>query len=188
MDIKYKKTLLSNGITLITEFMPHVRSVSIGAWLQIGSRDEDPVNNGVSHFLEHMAFKGTSNRNTAAIAESLESVGGNLNAFTGKEVTCYYANVLDQHVELAVDVIADLISNSLILEEDIEKEKNVILEEISSLEDTPDELVHEYFQKNLFNGHPLSYSILGSKKTIKLFNHDGIYHNESKKLDRNIRK
>ncbi|MCH8285462.1 insulinase family protein [candidate division KSB1 bacterium] len=172
MDIKYKKTLLSNGITLITEFMPHVRSVSIGAWLQIGSRDEDPVNNGVSHFLEHMAFKGTSNRNTAAIAESLESVGGNLNAFTGKEVTCYYANVLDQHVELAVDVIADLISNSLILEEDIEKEKNVILEEISSLEDTPDELVHEYFQKNLFNGHPLSYSILGSKKTIKLFNHD----------------
>ncbi len=174
MNSVVNKTVLPSGIRVVTEFMPHVRSVSIGAWLNNGSRDECSENNGISHFLEHMNFKGTSNRNTAEIAESLESVGGTLNAFTSKEFTCYYAIVLDEHSELAVDVVMDLLSSPIIDEGDIEKEKKVVLEEISSLDDTPDELIHDYFHKNLFRDHPLSFSVLGTKKNINSLNKDAI--------------
>ncbi|MFC1554101.1 M16 family metallopeptidase [candidate division KSB1 bacterium] len=161
---------MRNGIRVISESIPHVRSVAIGVWFHFGSRDEKPEINGISHFLEHIVFKGTKKRNSKAIAESLESVGGSINGFTGKEVTCFYANVLDEHIELAIEVIADLVSNPLIRQKDIDKEKKVIIEEIKGLEDTPEELVHEYFQKNTFGRHPLSRSILGRKETIKNFN------------------
>lgn len=176
MNTEYTKSVLPGGIRLITEHMPHVRSVSIGAWIETGSRDESSDLNGISHFLEHMTFKGTTNRTTSEIAESLESVGGSLNAFTGKEVTCYFANVLDEHSELAIDVIADLISNALFHEEDLHKEKKVILEEISSMEDVPDELIHEFFQMNIFNDHPLSNPILGSKKSVTSLGSRDIEH------------
>ena len=166
MESVSEKTTLSNGVRIVSEYMPHVRSVCLGAWLDSGSRDENLDNNGICHLLEHMTFKGTIRRNTAEIAESLESVGGMLNAFTSKEFTCYYANVLDEHTELAVDVIADLVSNPIIDEDEIQKEKQVVIEEINSLEDTPEELIHEYFQKDIFQSHPLALSILGSEKNL----------------------
>jgi predicted Zn-dependent peptidase len=169
METIYKKTVLSNGIRVVTEYMPHVRSVSIGAWIEAGSRDETPETNGISHFLEHMVFKGTVSRSSAAIAESLESVGGSLNAFTGKEVTCFYANILDENIELAVDVLSDLIGNAVIDAENLIKEKLVVIEEINSLEDTPDELIHDYFHKDIFTDKPLSYPILGTKDIVTSF-------------------
>ncbi|MFC1730275.1 M16 family metallopeptidase [candidate division KSB1 bacterium] len=178
MESLFKKTILPNGMRIVTEYMPHVRSVSFGVWLQVGSRDESDTSNGISHFMEHMVFKGTSNRTTAEIAESLESVGGNLNAFTGKEFTCYYAHILDENVDLAVNVISDLMCNALMNSDDIKKEKQVIIEEINSLNDTPEELIHEYFQENIFSDHPLSYSILGEKQNILKFTRDQLveYH------------
>jgi len=172
MNTIYSRTVLPNGIRVVTEYMPHVRSVSFGAWFQFGSRDETPEINGLGHFLEHMVFKGTKKRNTAQIAEVLESVGGNLNAFTSKEFTCYYAYILDEHIELAVDVISDLIINASLSEDEVVKEKRVVSEEISSLEDTPDEMIHEYFHQNIFSEHPLSQSILGTRENLGGFDRD----------------
>ncbi|MFC1555608.1 M16 family metallopeptidase [candidate division KSB1 bacterium] len=169
MTFEYNKTTLPNGIRVVSEYMPHVRSVTLGAWINTGSRDETAESSGICHFMEHLVFKGTEKRSTVQIAESLESVGGNLNAFTGKEVTCYYAHVLDEHTELAADVLSDLIGNAVLKEDDIIKEKQVVLEEINSLEDTPDELIHDLFQQNVFTGHSLEYSILGTKETLQNF-------------------
>ncbi|MFC1493188.1 M16 family metallopeptidase [candidate division KSB1 bacterium] len=174
MPSKVTKTILPGGLRVVSEYMPHVKSVAVGVWINTGSREENPETNGISHFLEHLAFKGTKNRNTLQIAESLETVGGILNAFTGKEYTCFYAHALDEHLELAVDVIADLVCKPLNREEDLEKEKLIILEEIISLDDIPDEKVLEYFSKNVFNGHPLSLSILGTKDSVNSLNHNDI--------------
>lgn len=165
----YKKTQLENGIRVVTEKIPHVRSISIGVWLIVGSRDENVANNGISHYIEHMVFKGTRRRKAFEIAESLESVGGHLNAFTGKELTCYYAHILDEHLPIAVDVVSDILTNSLFDENEMEKEKQVIIEEINNLEDTPEEVIYDLFVNDLFVDHPLGLSTIGTRKNVLNF-------------------
>ncbi len=162
-------TTLPNGIKIITEAMPHVRSVSVGIWINAGSRRETPEQNGVSHFIEHMLFKGTSNRSAEEIARSVDSIGGNLDAFTAKELVCYNTKVLDEHLPFAVDILSDLVLNPLFRQEDIEKEKGVILEEIKMDADNPDYLVHEIFSADFWKDHPLGKPILGTRDTVKRF-------------------
>jgi len=165
----YQKTVLPNGIRIVSEEIPHVKSVSIGIWIDTGSQNETESTNGISHFLEHMVFKGTEHRSTQQIARSLESVGGYLNAFTTKEHTCYYARVLDEFTELAVDVLSDLVQFPLFPEKEIEKEKLVVLEELKNAEDDPDDLIHDYFETNIYSGHTLRFPVLGSAKNVSLF-------------------
>ena len=149
---------------VITETMPHVRSVSVGIWIGTGSRRETPEQNGISHFIEHMLFKGTTRRSAEDIARSVDSIGGNLDAFTAKELVCFNTKVLDQHLSLAFDVLADLVLHPLFRDEDIEKEKGVILEEIKMEADSPDYLVHEIFSSNFWKDHPLGKPILGTPR------------------------
>jgi predicted Zn-dependent peptidase len=162
-------TTLSNGIKVITEAMPHVRSVSVGVWVSSGSRRETPEENGLSHFIEHMLFKGTMTRSAEDIARSVDSIGGNLDAFTAKEMVCYNTKVLDEHLPIAMDVLSDLVLNPAFREEDIEKEKGVILEEIKMDADSPDYLVHEIFSSNFWKDHALGKPILGTRETVKRF-------------------
>ncbi len=162
-------TRLANGVRVITEAMPHVRSVSVGVWIGSGSRRETQEQNGISHFIEHMVFKGTTRRSAEDIARSVDSIGGNLDAFTAKELVCFNTKVLDEHLSLAFDVLADLVLNPLFREEDIEKEKGVILEEIKMEADSPDYLVHEIFSANFWKDHPLGKPILGTRETVKRF-------------------
>jgi len=162
-------TTLANGVRVITEAMPHVRSVSVGIWIGSGSRREIGEQNGLSHFIEHMLFKGTTRRSAEDIARSVDSIGGNLDAFTAKELVCFNTKVLDQHLSLAFDVIADLVLHPLFRDEDIEKEKGVILEEIKMEADSPDYLVHEIFTSNFWKDHPLGKPILGTRETVKRF-------------------
>lgn len=168
-EAQYQKTVLPNGIRVISEYLPHVRSVSLGMWITVGSRNENEQNNGITHFIEHITFKGTKKRTTNAIAQSLEQVGGYLNAYTSKEHTCFYARVLDEYTSLAFDVLADLITNATMKPSHIEKEKLVVLEEIKQSEDEPDDFVHEMFEKELYKNHPLQYSILGTAQTVSSF-------------------
>ena len=163
-------TTLPNGIKVITEAMPHVRSVSVGVWVSSGSRREAAEQNGISHFIEHMLFKGTANRSAEAIARSVDSIGGNLDAFTAKEMVCFNTKVLDEHLPVALDVLSDLVLNPAFREEDIEKEKGVILEEIKMDADSPDYLVHEIFSSNFWKDHSLGKPILGTRETVKRFN------------------
>lgn len=163
----FNKIVLENGLRIVTENIPYVKSVSIGVWIEAGSRFENQNINGISHFIEHMLFKGTENRTAKEIAESIDSVGGQLNAFTSKECTCFYAKVLDEHLPLAVDVLADMIFNSKFDEEDIVKEKNVVLEEINMYEDSPEDLVHDLICQTMFDGHPLAYPILGNREILE---------------------
>jgi predicted Zn-dependent peptidase len=162
-------TTLPNGVRIISEPMPHVRSVSVGLWVGIGSRRETPEQNGLSHFIEHMVFKGTSKRSAEDIARSVDSIGGNLDAFTSKELVCFNTKVLDEHLPLAFDVLSDLVLNPLFREEDMVKEKGVILEELKMDEDNPDYLVHEIFSSNFWKDHPLGKPILGTRETVKHF-------------------
>jgi predicted Zn-dependent peptidase len=154
--------------------MPHVRSVSVGIWIGSGSRREAGEQNGISHFIEHMLFKGTTRRSAEDIARSVDSIGGNLDAFTAKELVCFNTKVLDEHLSLAFDVLTDLVLNPLFREEDIEKEKGVILEEIKMEADSPDYLVHEIFSSNFWKDHPLGKPILGTPQTVKRFDQDMI--------------
>ena len=172
-------TTLPNGIKVITEAMPHVRSVSVGVWVASGSRIETPEQNGISHFIEHMLFKGTTSRSAEVIARSVDSIGGNLDAFTAKEMVCYNTKVLDEHLPVAMDVVSDLVLNPLFNEEDIEKEKGVILEEIKMDADSPDYLVHEIFSSNFWKDHALGKPILGTKATVQRFNQGSVrdYYN-----------
>ena len=165
-------TTLGNGLRVITEAMPHVRSVSVGMWIGSGSRGESGEQNGISHFIEHMLFKGTTRRSAEDIARSVDSIGGNLDAFTAKELVCFNTKVLDQHLSLAFDVLADLVLHPMFREEDIEKEKGVILEEIKMEADSPDYLVHEIFSSNFWKDHPLGKPILGTRETVKRFDRD----------------
>lgn len=165
----YKKTLLPNGIRIVTEEIPYVRSVSIGIWVDVGSRDEIASSNGISHFVEHMVFKGTKRFSSQQIARSLEEVGGYLNAFTTKEQTCFYARILDSSLENALDVISDMVQYPLFQEKDIEKEKTVILEELKNIEDDPNDLIHDYFDQSVYFNHPLSRPIIGNSETILSF-------------------
>lgn len=166
----YQKEVLPNGVRILTQQVSHVRSVALGIWVDVGSRDESDATAGISHYIEHMMFKGTENRSAKRIAEELDAVGGQLNAFTTKEYTCYYAKVLDEHFDLAVDVLTDMLFNSKIAEQDVEREKNVILEEIKMYEDAPDELVHDMFAKTIWSGHPLGRPIIGTTETVSSFN------------------
>lgn len=165
----YHKTVLPNGLRVVTEEIPYVRSVSIGIWINVGSRDENKKTNGVSHFVEHMVFKGTRHYRVHQIAQSLESVGGYLNAFTTKENTCYYARILDEHLEKAIDVLSDLVQYPLFETREIEREKQVVIEEIKNIEDNPDDLIHDYFDQSLFQKHPLAYPVLGNARNITNF-------------------
>lgn len=163
----YQKTTLPNGVRIVTEEIEHVRSVAVGIWVGAGSRDEKEGYEGISHFIEHMLFKGTKNRTARQIAESLEAVGGQLNAFTTKEYTCYYARVLDEDFDLALDVLNDMFFESLFDEDEIEKEKRVVIEEIKMYEDSPDEIIHDLFSDSVWDDHPLGRPILGTEESIK---------------------
>ena len=163
---EYKKTQLPNELTIVTEKIPYIRSVSIGVWIKSGSRDESKEANGMAHFLEHMLFKGTERRSAREIARSLESVGGYLNAFTSKEQTCYYAEILDNQISKAVDVLSDMICHSVFAPKEMEKERQVILDEIDSVEDSPDDLVQDIFVEKLYPDHSLGLPILGSKSSV----------------------
>ncbi|MCP1190236.1 pitrilysin family protein [Priestia flexa] len=163
-----------NGVRIVLENIPTVRSVAIGVWIGTGSRSEHPEINGVSHFLEHMFFKGTKTRSARDIAESFDQIGGQVNAFTSKEYTCYYAKVLDEHSNQALDVLADMFFNSAFDEEELAREKNVVYEEIKMYEDTPDDIVHDLLGKAVYGDHPLGYPILGTEETLKTFNGDSL--------------
>ncbi|PLS16725.1 peptidase M16 [Bacillus sp. M6-12] len=164
-----KKYTCQNGVRIVLENIPTVRSVAIGVWIKTGSRNETPELNGISHFLEHMFFKGTTTRNAREIAESFDSIGGQVNAFTSKEYTCYYAKVLDNHASFALDILSDMFFNSAFDPEELKKEKNVVLEEIKMYEDTPDDIVHDLLSKAVYEKHPLGYSILGTEETLDTF-------------------
>ena len=164
-------TTLANGVRVISEAMQHVRSVSVGIWVGAGSRRETPEQNGITHFIEHMLFKGTTTRSAEDIARSVDALGGNLDAFTAKELVCFNTKVLDQHLSIAFDVLADLVLHPMFREEDIDKEKGVILEEIKMEADSPDYLVHEIFTSNFWKDHPLGKPILGTPQHVKRFDH-----------------
>ena len=160
------REVLGNGIRLLTEAMPHVRSVSVGVWLTRGSRHEPEAQGGMAHFVEHMLFKGTETRSAEDIAQEIDSIGGQLDAFTSKEYAGYYIKVLDEHVPRALDVLSDVVQHPAFDPDDIEREKKVILEEIKMVEDTPDDLVHELFTQSFWPGHPLGRPILGTRETV----------------------
>jgi predicted Zn-dependent peptidase len=163
---EYRKTVLKNGVRAVSLNMPQVRSVSIGVWIDTGSRDEKPEENGISHFIEHLIFKGTKKRSAKEIAVALESVGGTLNAFTGREHTCYYAKVLEEHVEIALDILSDILKNSLFRPADFKREKSVIIEEIMDSEDTPSDLIFDLFMESLWKKHPLGRPIIGTLQSV----------------------
>ncbi len=164
-----RRQVLPNGLTVITEQMQYVRSVSIGIWVKSGSRHEDPEFNGISHFVEHMLFKGTRNRSAEEIARQVDSIGGNMDAFTAKECISFNVKVLDEHMSKAMDVLSDLVLNPVFDGKDISRERGVILEEIKMDEDNPDYLVHEIFTQNFWKNHPLGKPILGTKETVRRF-------------------
>src|SRR6266567_1501402 len=164
-----RREVLPNGLTLITEEMQHIRSVSIGIWIKTGSRDESAQWNGISHFIEHMVFKGTKHRSAEEIARQVDSIGGNMDAFTAKECVCFNVKVLDDHLPIAMDVLSDLVLNPVFDGADITRERGVILEEIKMDEDSPDYLVHEIFTQNFWKDHPLGKPILGTKETVRKF-------------------
>jgi predicted Zn-dependent peptidase len=168
------REVLDNGLRLITERMPQVRSVTIGVWLMRGSRHETDARSGIAHFVEHMLFKGTDSRSAEDIAQSIDSIGGQLDAFTAKEYASYYIKVLDEHLALAVDLLSDIVLRPAFPVEEIEREKKVILEEIKMVEDTPDDLVHELFTQHFWEGHPLGRPILGSKETVESLTWDSL--------------
>lgn len=166
---------MDNNTQILTEAIPHVRSVSIGFFVDIGSRYEAPDINGASHFIEHLMFKGTGRRSAKDIAEELDAVGGQLNAFTTKEYTCYFARVLDEHFDLAVDLLGDMLFESKFAPADIDRERNVIIEEIKMYEDTPDELVHDIFAGSIWQGHSLGQPIIGAAEVINGLSRDRLY-------------
>jgi len=162
----YQKTVLDNGIRIVTEQIPHVHSIALGIWIITGSRDEDESQNGIAHFIEHMLFKGTKKRTALEISKEIDSVGGILNALTGKEYTGIYAKVLDKNIDLAFDLLADIFLNSTFDSREIERERDVIFQEIHLSEDIPDEYIQELFSKSYFRDHPLSKPILGNVETV----------------------
>ncbi|BDG48001.1 pitrilysin family protein [Parageobacillus sp. KH3-4] len=168
------KHTCKNGVRIVLEQIPTVRSVSIGVWIGTGSRNETEQNNGISHFLEHMFFKGTKTRTAKEIAEAFDSIGGQVNAFTSKEYTCYYAKVLDEHASFALEMLADMFFHSTFVDEELQKERNVVLEEIKMYEDTPDDIVHDLLSKACYANHPLGYPILGTEETLRTFTGDSL--------------
>ena len=170
-----RKTVLSNGLLVLTESMPHVRSVSMGAWIGTGSRDEAAEVNGISHFVEHMVFKGTTTRSAQQIAREVDTIGGNLDAFTGKKMVCFNIKVLDENVPPALDVLADLVQHPTFTPDELTREQGVILEEIKMDEDNPDYLVNEVWTQNFWKGDALGRPILGTAKTVSNFNQQVVF-------------
>ena len=164
-----KREVLPNGLTILTEKMDHIRSVSMGIWARTGSRHEDADVNGISHFVEHMVFKGTTTRSAEDIARQVDSIGGNMDAFTGKETVCFNIKVLDEHLPVAVDVLSDMVLHPVFDANEITRERGVILEEIKMDEDNPDYLVHEIFTQNFFKGHPLGQAHSGDQGNSAAF-------------------
>ncbi|HEU4963884.1 MAG TPA: pitrilysin family protein [Bacilli bacterium] len=166
---------LPNGVRVVIEEIPSVRSVSLGIWVGTGSRDETPENNGITHFIEHMMFKGTQTRTAKQIAEMFDGIGGQVNAFTSKEYTCYYAKVLDEHFSLALETLSDMLLNSKFDEEEIAKERKVVIEEIKMYEDAPDEHVHDLIAEVAYPTHPLGYNILGTETNLNAFTQQDLF-------------
>jgi predicted Zn-dependent peptidase len=176
----YRKTILENGITILSQKMNHIESISLEIWVRTGSRYENKENNGISHFIEHMHFKGTNKRSAKTIAEEFDSIGGYLNAFTGQEFTAYVARVLKEHLPLSIDIMSDILLNSLYDDEKIENEKEVILQEIALLNDTPDSLTVDNIHKAAFPDQELGLNILGEHENVKKIDKKGLlnYHNQ----------
>lgn len=171
-----RRTVLSSGLRIVTEEVPSVRSAAIGIWINVGSRDETPAVAGASHFLEHLLFKGTKTRSALEISSAIESVGGEMNAFTSKEYTCFYARVIDTDLPIAVDVISDLITSSLVTSEDVDSERKVVLEEISMRDDDSSDLVHELFSDTYYGDTPIGRSILGTIDSINAMSRSAVYN------------
>jgi predicted Zn-dependent peptidase len=169
-----RKTVLEGGLRVVTEFLPSVRSVALGIWVGVGSRDEDLAHAGATHYLEHLLFKGTAKRSALEISSAMDAVGGEMNAFTAKEYTCYYARVLDADLPLAIDVLSDMVTGSLIEPRDVDAERNVVLEEIAMNEDDPGDTVHEAFTARVFGDTPLGRPILGTVESINAITRDQV--------------
>src|SRR5579871_3362911 len=170
-----RRTVLPGGLRVVTEFLPAVRSVALGIWVGVGSRDEDLAHAGATHYLEHLLFKGTRRRTALDISSEMDAVGGEMNAFTAKEYTCYYARVLDADLPLAVDILSDMVTSSLIEARDVDAERNVVLEEIAMNEDDPADCVHEAFTTQLFGDTPLGRPILGTVDSINAITREQIH-------------
>src|SRR5215469_3759863 len=170
-----RRTVLPGGLRVVTESLPAVRSVALGIWVGVGSRDEDLTHAGATHYLEHLLFKGTKKRTALDISATMDAVGGEMNAFTAKEYTCYYARVLDADMPLAIDVLSDMVTSSLIEPRDVDAERNVVLEEIAMNEDDPSDTVHEAFTAKLFGDTPLGRPILGTTESINGITRDQIF-------------
>ncbi|MDQ0416892.1 putative Zn-dependent peptidase [Croceifilum oryzae] len=166
------KHTLPNGVRIVAESIPHVRSIALGIWTGAGSERETPQNNGISHFIEHMLFKGTATRTARQLAESFDEIGGQVNAFTAKEMTCYYAKVLDEHFPTALDILTDMLFHSEFRSEEIEKEKKVIIEEVRMVEDTPDDLVHDLLAEASLGNHSLGLPVIGTVENIQSYTRD----------------
>src|ERR1700748_2963472 len=169
------RTFLPGGLRVITEFLPAVRSVALGIWVGVGSRDEDQAHAGATHYLEHLLFKGTRRRTALEISAEMDAAGGEMNAFTAKEYTCYYARVLDADLPLAVDILSDMVTSSLITPKDVDAERNVVLEEIAMNDDDPSDTVHEAFTSKLFGDTPLGRPILGTVESINAITREQIF-------------
>ena len=165
-------TKLDTGLTVVTDTMPHLETAALGVWARVGGRDEKPNEHGISHLLEHMAFKGTTNRTSRQIVEEIEAVGGDLNAGTSTETTAYYARVMKADVPLALDVLSDILTNPSFVPEELEREKNVIVQEIGAAQDTPDDVVFEHLNELCYPDQPMGRSLLGTAKTLKHFDRD----------------
>jgi len=179
-------TQLPNGMRIVSEKITHVKSFSLGFWFNVGSRDETEKNSGISHFLEHMFFKGTKKRSAKRISEEIESLGGYLNAFTSKEHTCFYGRGLNAHIEKTFEVLADMVQNSVFNPKEIEKEAKVVIDELYDIEDSPDELIFDKFESNTFAGNPVGMPIIGTEKNLRSFKQKDLinYINENYTLDR----
>ena len=164
---EYRKSILPNGIRLVTEWIPHVRSVAVGVWVDTGSRHEPVERGGISHFIEHLVFKGTESRTAEEIARAVDSVGGQMDAFTTKEHTCFYVTVLDEHLPLAADLLSDILRHPRFEGGDIDREKTVVLQEFGMVEDTPDDVIHDLFAERVWPDHPMGRPILGDRKVIQ---------------------
>ncbi len=187
MSEEYRKSVLPNGIRIVTERMPHVRSVAVGVWVETGSRHEPAERGGMSHLIEHLVFKGTASRTAEAIARAMDSVGGQMDAFTTKEYTCFYVQVLDEHLPMAVDLLTDILLHPLFDAEELEREKSVVLQEIKMVEDTPDDLIHDLFAAHVWDGHPLGRPILGRREAVQAYDREVVHrHFEEHYVPRRI--
>lgn len=180
-----KVTTLPNGVKVVSEFIPYLKSFSLGFWFNVGARDENPANNGISHFIEHMLFKGTKTRTAKQISDAIESYGGYLNAFTSKEHTCYYGRGLSENFKKTFVVLADMIQNPLFKNSHIKKEAGVVIDELKDIDDNPEELIFDKFEESIFNGHSLSFPIIGTEKNLLSFDSNILhqFHNTSYRLD-----